>query len=207
MGERSGGDGTTAFLLPSEPRPVRLMNTIWADRHGVHEALTAPADLGRWLTATSLTHDEPTVTAADLRAAISLRDATRRLAALRTQDTRPAALSAMRDAGDAVRVINETAAVGPARDALEIVGDEIRLRATTPTPSPAAALATLAGEVITLLTTPGIVLSACYAPGCVLYFVKDHPRREWCSTACGNRSRAARHYRRHRTPPPPDQQE
>ena len=36
-----------------------------------------------------------------------------------------------------------------------------------------------------------------HAPGCVLYFIKDHPRREWCSTACGNRARAARHYARH----------
>ena len=41
-------------------------------------------------------------------------------------------------------------------------------------------------------------LRACLAPGCVLYFVKDHPRREWCGPACGNRARAARHYRRHR---------
>ncbi|HEY3005705.1 MAG TPA: CGNR zinc finger domain-containing protein [Kribbellaceae bacterium] len=38
---------------------------------------------------------------------------------------------------------------------------------------------------------------ACYAPGRVLYFVTGHPRREWCSTACGNRARAARHYARH----------
>jgi predicted RNA-binding Zn ribbon-like protein len=42
-------------------------------------------------------------------------------------------------------------------------------------------------------------LRACYAPGCVLYFVNSHPRREWCSTACGNRARAARHYQRHHT--------
>jgi predicted RNA-binding Zn ribbon-like protein len=41
-------------------------------------------------------------------------------------------------------------------------------------------------------------LRACNAPGCVLYFVKDHPRRQWCSNACGNRARAARHYQRHR---------
>ncbi|WP_420846360.1 CGNR zinc finger domain-containing protein [Modestobacter muralis] len=27
--------------------------------------------------------------------------------------------------------------------------------------------------------------------------VQDHPRREWCSAACGNRARAVRH-RRHR---------
>ena len=39
-------------------------------------------------------------------------------------------------------------------------------------------------------------LRACYAPGCVLYFIKTHPRREWCSVACGNRVRAARHYQR-----------
>jgi predicted RNA-binding Zn ribbon-like protein len=32
----------------------------------------------------------------------------------------------------------------------------------------------------------------------VLYFVKTHPRREWCSVACGNRVRAARHYQRGR---------
>ncbi|WP_433236869.1 CGNR zinc finger domain-containing protein [Streptosporangium sp. CA-135522] len=37
-------------------------------------------------------------------------------------------------------------------------------------------------------------LRACHAPGCVLFFVKDHHRREWCSAACGNRARAARHY-------------
>jgi predicted RNA-binding Zn ribbon-like protein len=63
----------------------------------------------------------------------------------------------------------------------------------------AAALSLLAVESIDLLTGAAAgSLRACHAPGCVLYFVKDHPRREWCSTACGNRARAARHYRRHR---------
>ena len=33
---------------------------------------------------------------------------------------------------------------------------------------------------------------------CVQYFVKDHPRREWCSAACGNRARVARHYTKRR---------
>jgi predicted RNA-binding Zn ribbon-like protein len=41
-------------------------------------------------------------------------------------------------------------------------------------------------------------LRACGAPGCVLLFLKDHPRREWCSDACGNRARQARHYARRR---------
>ena len=47
-------------------------------------------------------------------------------------------------------------------------------------------------------------LRACGAPGCVLMFVKDHPRREWCSTACGNRARQARHYARTKPQPAPE---
>ena len=39
-------------------------------------------------------------------------------------------------------------------------------------------------------------LRVCGAPGCVLMFARDHTRREWCSNACGNRARQARHYRR-----------
>jgi predicted RNA-binding Zn ribbon-like protein len=59
-------------------------------------------------------------------------------------------------------------------------------------------LSVIAGLGIDLVAGDETPLRACYAPGCVLYFVQDHPRREWCSTACGNRVRAARHYRRHR---------
>lgn len=63
----------------------------------------------------------------------------------------------------------------------------------------ARTLATITAEAVELFTGERHSrLRACYAPGCVLYFVKDHPRREWCSAACGNRARAARHYRRHR---------
>lgn len=201
MDEGSVEDVPTVLVLPGEPRPVRLMNTIWADRHGVHEALTIPADLARWLTATGLTHAEPAVTATDLHAAVTLRDALRRLAALKTQDTRPAARSAMRDIDAAVHVVNETAAAGPRRGTLEVLGEQLRLRPIAPTADPTIAVAIVAGEAIALLTAPDLVLNACHAPGCVLYFVKDHPRREWCSTACGNRARAARHYRRHHPTP------
>ncbi|WP_073951325.1 CGNR zinc finger domain-containing protein [Streptomyces kebangsaanensis] len=51
-------------------------------------------------------------------------------------------------------------------------------------------------------------LRACTAPRCVRYFVKSHGRQEWCKPSCGNRARAARHYRRQRmatdgsSPPP-----
>lgn len=38
-------------------------------------------------------------------------------------------------------------------------------------------------------------LRLCSAPGCVLFFLADG-RRRWCSGACGNRARVARHSER-----------
>ena len=61
-------------------------------------------------------------------------------------------------------------------------------------------ISAIAADAIDLITGPSREqLKACGAPGCVLVF-KEHPRREWCSSACGNRARQARHYRR--THPP-----
>ena len=58
-------------------------------------------------------------------------------------------------------------------------------------------LAAFAADAIDLLTGPlRDEIRACGAPGCVLLYVRDHPRRQWCSNACGNRARQARHYRR-----------
>ena len=59
-------------------------------------------------------------------------------------------------------------------------------------------LSALAADAIDLVTGPDRAsVRVCGAPDCVLAFVKQHPRREWCSSACGNRVRQARHYRRH----------
>ena len=60
-----------------------------------------------------------------------------------------------------------------------------------------AALAAIADEAVELLTGPdAAALRACTAPGCMLFYRKDHPRRAWCSPRCSNRVRAARHYAR-----------
>ncbi|WP_338118377.1 CGNR zinc finger domain-containing protein [Streptomyces coryli] len=69
--------------------------------------------------------------------------------------------------------------------------------------SPDQASPDLAGlaarAAIDLLTGPDRSrLRACPAPRCVQYFLKDAPRQEFCKTACSNRTRAARHYARHR---------
>ncbi|GAA4632290.1 ABATE domain-containing protein [Actinoallomurus vinaceus] len=188
-----------ALMLPDEPVPVRLMNTVWADRAGVHDALRTPDDLCAWLRATG--EDAcGEVDRRDVETFRSLRDALRRLAALLTEDSRETAASPTEDVEQAAADVNQAVTRATTWPQLSVRDGRLR-RSSTGTESVAArSLSAVAAEAVDLFTGPDQErLRACYAPGCVLYFVKDHPRREWCSTACGNRVRAARHYRRHRS--------
>jgi predicted RNA-binding Zn ribbon-like protein len=135
----------------------------------------------------------------ELASARGLRDALRRLAAHVTADTRPAAASATASLEDAIRLVNAVAVRSPA-SVLTRHGERLGV-GTQPGVSPVSAgLAGVAEDAIQLLAGDDAgSLRACHAPGCVLYFVKTHPRRQWCSVACGNRARAARHYQRSKT--------
>ncbi|MET7621847.1 CGNR zinc finger domain-containing protein [Streptomyces sp. NPDC005408] len=63
----------------------------------------------------------------------------------------------------------------------------------------AVLVAALARAAVAFLAGPDRArLRACHAPRCVRYFLKDHPRQEWCKPSCGNRARVARHHERHR---------
>ncbi len=200
---------TSAPLL-NEPLPVELMNTIWADRTGVHDALRDPDGTRCWLSAVSSrldvrTPDGPgTFSSADLdllsRRLIVLRDALRRLAAEATADPRAAAVSGTHGLHAAVSALNEAAGAAPRWSALAWTpGQEPARTVHASGPAACAALSAIAEEAIMLFCRDdGRHLRACLAPACVLYFVMNHPRREWCSPGCGNRARAARHYQRHR---------
>lgn len=192
-------DPSAQWVLPGEPMPVRLMNTVWADTAGVHDDLTTSTALRRWLTDVAGVDVGSDPSFAELTEARTLRDSLRRVAAFVTDDDRPAARSPVDSVDTAVADINALAA-DQAWPALLRRGDELRREAVAHAPPVRTALAGLAAEAIDLLTGPSAgALRACHAPHCVLYFVKSHPRREWCSQACGNRVRAARHYRRIRS--------
>lgn len=61
-----------------------------------------------------------------------------------------------------------------------------------------AVLAQLAADAIDTVTgETADQLRRCEAPGCNRLFLADHHRRRWCSRACGDRARVARHYRKH----------
>jgi predicted RNA-binding Zn ribbon-like protein len=98
--------------------------------------------------------------------------------------------------------LNATAARAPASPAVR--HHKGRLVSTTDYHGATRAdvvLAAFAADALRLITSD-IELKQCGAPGCVLLFVKDHPRRAWCSGSCGNRARQARHYARHRLDEP-----
>jgi predicted RNA-binding Zn ribbon-like protein len=204
---------TSAPLL-GEPLPVELMNTVWADRSGTHEALDTAADAVSWISAIS---GRPDVEIAGLGAWVEdastdalavihtdlrrLRDASRDLAARRTHDPRGIAAESRLE-GDAVATVNSLAATAPVWPILTWANDADPQRGLGNASSPGQVLvAEIARETIRLLAEAGgNPLRACLAPGCVLYFVQDHPRREWCSPTCGNRARQARHYQRRHQP-------
>lgn len=189
-----------ALLLPDESAPIRLMNTIWADRARLrHDDLASVDDLRAWLEAIDPASAGAAVDASDLGRFRALRDGLRRLAAFLTEDTRPAAASAIREVEAAVAAVNRSAARAPSRPLLALEGDRLTSRPDDTAAPADRCLASIAAQAIDLFTGPPRAdLRACYGPGCVLYFAKDHPRREWCSPGCGNRARAARHYARHR---------
>jgi predicted RNA-binding Zn ribbon-like protein len=181
------------LVVPGEPAVVRFMNTVWADRFGTHDALQTGDDLAIVLRALGLGtgHD---VTRRDLEGARLLRDSLRRLAADATQDERTRAATRLSSPA-ALEQVNEALRDLP-QQRLERTDERWTLEPTATTTR--HALAELASQGGRLLTEPEQPLRACYAPGCVLYFVQNHARREWCSPECGNRARAARHYARHR---------
>lgn len=182
---------TSAPLL-GEPAPVELMNTVWADRDGVYDTLADPDAAAAWLRATGLRTGP-----ADLDRLRRLRDALRRLAAEVTGDPREPAPVVTR--AEAVEVLNEACALAPTWSELTWPTGGEPTRVTRVDRAPAdRALAAVAEQAAELFAGPDRDrLRACLAPGCVLYFVREHPRREWCSPGCGNRARVARHYRRH----------
>lgn len=88
------------------------------------------------------------------------------------------------------------AAIAPHWTSLSIGADSGATKTTETHAAPVDQVpGVLASETIDLFTgmsAPDVRL--CQRPGCVLFYLKDHPRREWCSPACGARVRAARAY-------------
>ena len=183
------------------------MNTVRADRDGVQDMIADPAAAARWLRATRPEVGIGTVgreAVAELR---ELRDALRLLAAAATGDDREPAVSAAALKG-AVGAVNRACAGAPSWSELQwsdeedpgeagLEGGPRRVVRTAHAPGARGRRGHRGGGRRPVRRAGPAAAAACRAPGCVLYFVRNHPRREWCSDGCGNRARVARHYQRH----------
>lgn len=183
----------------SEPLSIDFASTHYAVRGRPRDGIDSPERLLDWLRANAVRLGvDPTeprlavgIDAAALAGFRLLRDAVRGIAAATTEGKPPGA--------GLIAELNRAAAAAPRWPVLEVDGTGRSVAERTRSAPARAALAAIARDAIDLFGGPRRAdLRACHGPGCVLFFVKDHPRREWCSTGCGNRARAARHYLRHR---------
>ncbi|MFE7435788.1 CGNR zinc finger domain-containing protein [Streptomyces tendae] len=185
---------------------LALALTVRHDGHGgIADDLTDPAALTAWVSAHPDAVPDAEAFAADaptLAAVREVRAAARALfaRAVRPGEPSPADATRLLPVPQALRRLNEAAALVPTVPVLAWAdaADPV-VRAAPAQGAPAELAATLAQAVIGFLAGPDRQrLRACHAPRCVRYFLKEHPRQEWCKPSCGNRARVARHQDRHR---------
>ncbi|MBS2539470.1 ABATE domain-containing protein [Catenulispora sp. NF23] len=170
------------------PLAIEFANTRYAVRGREREGLETPHALSTWLREHSLPADAGE---SDLPAFIGLRDAIRALLHA-TAEGEPLPTGAV----DVVNDASARAARAPLLADSDGGWGVIELSAADPLDQARGTVAR--GAVLLIGGDQRQDVRACHAPGCVQYFVKDHPRREWCSTSCGNRARVARHYSKQR---------
>ncbi|CAL9371747.1 CGNR zinc finger domain-containing protein [Streptomyces griseomycini] len=171
---------------------------------GVADDLADPAGLTAWVHA----HpdavpgaDRFTADAEGLAAVRELRAAVRALfaRAVRPDEPSPADAARLLPVPEALRRLNEAAARTPTVPVLRWAEGAGPVAHRCPVGDGDDLTAVLAQAAIGFLASPDRQrLRACHAPRCVRYFLKEHPRQEWCKPSCGNRARVARHHERHR---------
>lgn len=184
---------TLHFPLLGEPVSLDLVNTRFRRDDSYVDLLDTPSALSAWLAAESgRVSWSGAVTAADLRAVRTLRDA---IAALLSSRRGRARLR-----NDALEVLNM--ALSKSVPAVRLAWTATGLQAERRTAGSRrdGLLHSLAMDALEVLTGPDAKLvRACEHPDCVLHFLARNPRRRWCSASvCGNRARVARYYVRHR---------
>jgi predicted RNA-binding Zn ribbon-like protein len=179
---------------PGEERSIALalVNTELSPGGDPLDLLAQPSDLVRWLGARQVRRrSRAAATDADLARVYDLRAAIRTVFAARVGRARPSR--------PAVDQINHAAAAAPAASRLSWTADGPKVSIARPERKSwlDPILAEIAEDAVqTLLGDRGERLRICEAHGCNRMFIQDHRRRRWCSRACGDRVRFARHYRR-----------
>ncbi|MCE6997613.1 ABATE domain-containing protein [Saccharothrix sp. S26] len=170
---------------------LEFASTVRHDGHGgLADDLATPEGLAAWA---GVPADESL-----RRRAVELRWAVRSLFAHATRAHERTDTPHLMDVERALEIVNGAAARVPRAARLEW-GEQPTLRYVDSADEGDRLLAGLATAAIEFLAGAARAdLRACPAPRCIRYFVKAHPRQEWCKPSCGNRARVSRHYHRGR---------
>ncbi|WP_040860057.1 CGNR zinc finger domain-containing protein [Nocardia niigatensis] len=189
-----------------DPLALRLANTIRATSRGLTDAFGTRESTREWLVANAANVGayldlEAYLPTEDERAAlVELRQHVRALFAEYVAPEPPSSADAavLPPFPDALAAVNRAAAPALRLLAWDDTGPHAEPRLLT-SDDLGTVMAGLADATIEFFSGPEAAqIRTCPAPRCVRYFLKSHPRQEWCSVACGNRARAARHYAQHR---------
>lgn len=157
------------------------------------DELATPTATTSWLLSRNLVadgavlHDHCRNRLAELRAAV------RELMESRIAGTAPS--------GRSVQVLNDalTSAPGVLRLHFSAASGFVRAAEHPATQVVEHAMALIAEDAATLLTgEEAPMVALCEADSCDRIYLRTHARRQWCSTRCGDRMRAARAYARRR---------
>jgi predicted RNA-binding Zn ribbon-like protein len=186
-------------LRPPAPAPgeeqsisLALVNTELTSRGAAVDLLADGRALVRWLRARTLPAPAASaITDDDLARMRELRQAVRAVLVARVERTRPPR--------SALGALNDAVALAPAVPRLSWGAEGPRREVTWPldaAPLDVASAAIATDAVTSVFGRTGERMRACRAHGCRRLFIQDHGRRQWCCSACGDRVRFARHYRR-----------
>ncbi len=171
----------------NEPLAIEFANTWYYADGSLHDGIGTREHLAGWLAERG--PGAVPVSESDVSRFVAVREAIRAVARALTSGAEPDR--------EAAAEINAAAAAAPRWPQLAL--EPLSVVEHTEADQATAALAAIARSAIELFGGHDrSTLRACQAPHCVLYFVKRHPRREWCSAGCGNRARVSRYYHRHK---------
>jgi predicted RNA-binding Zn ribbon-like protein len=171
---------------------LALVNTRYADLGNLFDELEDPGSVPAWLANRAEAPRDLALDSDDLLRVHDLRAAVRELLEARIESRAPHE--------DVLEALAAVTAAAPGFLRLTSSGGQLAEEwVATGGDAFERALAAIAMDAIALATDErGEQLLACAAPSCTRLLLRDHNRRRWCSTRCGDRVRAAGYRARHR---------
>ncbi|WP_029088994.1 CGNR zinc finger domain-containing protein [Brevibacterium album] len=177
----------------AEHQSLALVNSVSASARGLHDDLDSPEAARAWLLARDLIGPDIVIREYCRKRIIALREDLRELFIAHTGGSTPSP--------EAVEGLNRalTSAPGALLLRFDPPAGFTRSADHPVTQAVEHAMALLAEDAAALLTgREASMLASCGAEGCLWFCLRTHARRQWCSTRCGDRVRAARAYARRR---------